>query len=454
MKGGGGGGAGAGGGGGSVPALPVTAHERFDISCFNAGSDMASRDASCKGDLVCARKGSDSRDFGDCPEHHCCSMPVTVHERFDSGCWTAGSDMASRDASCKGDLVCAMKGHENRQFGDCPKEHCCSLPVTVHERFDSGCWEAGSDMASRDASCKGDLVCAMKGHENRQFGDCPHKHCCSLLVTVHERFDSGCWKAGSDMASRDASCKGDLVCARNGDENRQFGDCPHKHCCSLKPTSGALLSKASVTKAKTIYGVGDDSKVYKQFLGGMKPASAWELAGDGPMRSITIDGDTIFGIGSDMKLYKQPLTTMSPSSAWALAAGSGDVLSAAVHDGTIYAVGIDYAIYKQSLSAMSTSSAWSWAGKGAVSFIAISGDEMYGIASDDQVYKQPLSSISKGSWSLAGSGYVASFTMDGDTVYGAGRDKRVYTQTLSKMSASSPWSPAGNGKMSSLAIAR
>jgi hypothetical protein len=375
-----------------------------------------------------------------------------VRDRFDSSCWKAGSDMASRDASCKGDLVCAKKGFDSRDFGDCPKEHCCTLPVTVRERFDTSCWKAGTDMASRDASCKGDLVCAKKGFDSRDFGDCPKEHCCSM--PLRERFDSSCWKAGSDMASRDAACKGDLVCAKKGHENRQFGDCPTKHCCSMKATSGVLLSKTSVTKAKTIYGVADDSKVYKQFLGGMKPASAWELAGDGPMRSITIDGDTIFGIGSDMKLYKQSLTTMSPSSAWGLAAGSGDVLSAAVHDGIIYAVGIDYAIYKQSLSTMSTSSDWSWAGKGAVSFISISGDEIYGIASDDQVYKQPLSRISSGSWSLAGSGYVSSFTIDGDTVYGAGRDKRVYAQALNTMNASSPWSPAGNGNMYSLAIAR
>ena len=64
-----------------------------------------------------------------CPPHSG-PMPGAVRERFDSSCWKAGSDMASRDASCQGNLVCAKKGYDNRDFGDCPGQHCCSMKVS------------------------------------------------------------------------------------------------------------------------------------------------------------------------------------------------------------------------------------------------------------------------------------------------------------------------------------
>jgi len=35
---------------------------------------MAVKDVSCAGGLVCARNGHDSKGFGDCPGHHCCSV--------------------------------------------------------------------------------------------------------------------------------------------------------------------------------------------------------------------------------------------------------------------------------------------------------------------------------------------------------------------------------------------
>lgn len=49
-----------------------------------------------------------------------------------------------------------------------------------YERYDKACWDAGDDMATRDASCKGDLVCARAGHEGRNCGDCFWSHCCSI----------------------------------------------------------------------------------------------------------------------------------------------------------------------------------------------------------------------------------------------------------------------------------
>merc|ERR1740121_2212284 len=41
---------------------------------------------------------------------------------------------------------------------------------------------------------------------------------------------TACWGAGSDTNSRDASCADGLVCARNGEDGRNFG-CQGYHCC-------------------------------------------------------------------------------------------------------------------------------------------------------------------------------------------------------------------------------
>lgn len=42
-------------------------------SCYDAGTDTASRDAVCAGALKCARDGHDGRNFGGCWWSHCCS---------------------------------------------------------------------------------------------------------------------------------------------------------------------------------------------------------------------------------------------------------------------------------------------------------------------------------------------------------------------------------------------
>mmetsp|Transcript_63382 Transcript_63382/g.116785 ORF Transcript_63382/g.116785 Transcript_63382/m.116785 type:complete len:212 (-) Transcript_63382:256-891(-) len=50
--------------------------------CWNLGSDRDSRDAMCLGDLKCARKDFDGRDFGDCGPEHCCSSDDVVVKTF------------------------------------------------------------------------------------------------------------------------------------------------------------------------------------------------------------------------------------------------------------------------------------------------------------------------------------------------------------------------------------
>lgn len=262
---------------------------RFE-QCWEAGSDLASRDAACKGDLKCARAGFDGRTFGDCVGHCCSEEPVmsavlpknhtTRREeqkpflgQYES-CWDAGPDKESRDAACEGELKCARAGFDGRNFGDC-LSHCCSkdLGETIVSRAEALpqshvtrgkmqkpllaryalCWDAGSDKESRDAACQGDLKCARLGYELRFFGDCV-VHCCSKepvetsasKSTALQSSDANeettpqqilpryamCWGAGSDKDSRDAACEGDLKCARAGFDGRGFGDCGIEHCCS------------------------------------------------------------------------------------------------------------------------------------------------------------------------------------------------------------------------------
>jgi len=71
---------------------PTPAKLGLNGKCRPLGNDVATRDAACEGDLVCARKGHDGRDFGGCwswfgwyfagwPHwHHCCSAVPSADE--------------------------------------------------------------------------------------------------------------------------------------------------------------------------------------------------------------------------------------------------------------------------------------------------------------------------------------------------------------------------------------
>mmetsp|Transcript_72577 Transcript_72577/g.125977 ORF Transcript_72577/g.125977 Transcript_72577/m.125977 type:complete len:232 (+) Transcript_72577:64-759(+) len=50
-------------------------------------------------------------------------------------CWDMGWDQESRDAICLGDLKCARKDFDGRDFGDCGPEHCCSSDDVVVKTF-------------------------------------------------------------------------------------------------------------------------------------------------------------------------------------------------------------------------------------------------------------------------------------------------------------------------------
>jgi hypothetical protein len=59
-------------------------------------------------------------------------------------CWTKWLPVAEDDAACQGDLVCARKGYDGRDFGDCLEKHCCTPPpppVIIPSDWQLGNWE-------------------------------------------------------------------------------------------------------------------------------------------------------------------------------------------------------------------------------------------------------------------------------------------------------------------------
>lgn len=130
---------------------PPVLRKRYE-KCFDENLDLAGRDAVCEGDLKCARKGFDDRYFGDCGYTHCCSeeAPLARYEK----CWDNGFDEASRDKACAGDLKCARRDFGGREFGDCPEYHCCSQETKhkvntsvslLFEDFGAGCCKGPRD---------------------------------------------------------------------------------------------------------------------------------------------------------------------------------------------------------------------------------------------------------------------------------------------------------------------
>jgi hypothetical protein len=416
-----------------------------DETCYQAGSTRDSRDKACKDNMVCARAGFDSRLFGDCPNKHCCSQQVLP--RFDSSCWAAGLTLQARDAACEDRLVCARAGFDDRNFGDCPGKHCCSMEIGILEEGSKECWSAGNDMTSRDAACKGDMVCRRKGYDDSVVG-CDDGHCCSELV--RSRYDTTCWAAGATIEERDNACEGNLKCARSGYDDRTFGDCPNTHCCSEE----VIVDN---DPNRVIYGVGPDNKVHKQLLSDMSASSTWNLAGLGPMIDVAVYGNKIYGVGTDKHLYQQDVNAMTTTSEWALANSNGELLSVDIDGDTIYGVGTDKKVYKQTLSTMTTDSPWTWAGQGLVTSIAIDRATkfIYATATDYLVYMQKdLANMASGIWEVAGAGQVKSVAVSGDTIFGLGKNNRVWQQKVASMTPSIPWTLAGKGDVSAIAITK
>lgn len=65
----------------------------------------------------------------------------------------------------------------------------------------------------------------------------------STTTTVEQKYDlpegEPCWWQGSNLAMRDAACAGSMVCAKNGNNQRDFG-CTSFACCTYPPTTSTV----------------------------------------------------------------------------------------------------------------------------------------------------------------------------------------------------------------------
>ena len=89
-------------------------------------------------------------------------------------------------------------------------------------------------------------------------------------------------------------------------------------------SAGGIQVTSIAIKDGTIYGIGNDKKIYEQILSAMSTSPSWVWDSAGDIMSIAIKDDTIYGIGTDKRLYKLTLSAMSTSSSKALAS-AGDV---------------------------------------------------------------------------------------------------------------------------------
>mmetsp|Transcript_91982 Transcript_91982/g.173293 ORF Transcript_91982/g.173293 Transcript_91982/m.173293 type:complete len:1270 (-) Transcript_91982:49-3858(-) len=76
--------------------------------------------------------GGDTKICGDCS---CCYRRQGLPQSS-ADCYDAGNSVALRDAACAGDLACARRGYDGRDYGDCPSQHCCSeVPHLARSRL-------------------------------------------------------------------------------------------------------------------------------------------------------------------------------------------------------------------------------------------------------------------------------------------------------------------------------
>lgn len=103
-----------------------------DNTCYALGRNTQDRDGFCAGDMLCARKGFDSRDLGDCDGQHCCSKALP---EWSPKCYTPGHKYFS-DETCAGDMVCRQKGKDGSTVG-CKNKFCCTHPEGTPQ---VACW--------------------------------------------------------------------------------------------------------------------------------------------------------------------------------------------------------------------------------------------------------------------------------------------------------------------------
>jgi len=177
--------------------------EQGDTTCWNRGETMEERDAVCAGDLVCARKGRDGRNFG-CANGHCCSKKVlaTPEPSMATPEPTSTTEPTESQRKC---TDCSCSDWDGSNYSNCRK-------VTRSNPCDGYC-----------VQCQADGVTPMPGIHHQ------HEQQCALYED-----ESACLKHGRPSESC-CGLPGEITCNPGyvlvpPEEDVCGGDCPEGWC--------------------------------------------------------------------------------------------------------------------------------------------------------------------------------------------------------------------------------
>lgn len=231
---------------------------------------------------------------------------------------------------------------------------------------------------------------------------------------------------------------------------------------------GSLHSIAvhDAADGKTMYGVGNNSWLYRQKLSSMHNGSVWELTSIMTLTAIAISGDTIYGVSLEhpSQVYKFSCNIFGQPSAEFLGwepFTTGPIRSFSIVGNSIFAILQNNMIYNKSLAREGLASwssqeaiedLWTLRNNANMLSVAVLGDTIYGVSLEHKICRSPV--VAHSSWAPIGAGTMTSLAInaEGDTIYGAGADGKVYSQDLLTMSPGTPWTEVGSSYVTSIAI--
>lgn len=223
---------------------------------------------------------------------------------------------------------------------------------------------------------------------------------------------------------------------------------PYSNWTLIGYGSHSSIAVHSSVRGKIMYGVGNNSWLYKQELATMARNNVWTLASVFPLTAIAISGDIVYGVSPDHpnELYSESLLVRGPQAVfhgWTKA-GTGQVKSLSVVHGVIFAVFSNDKIYNKLLSGAADNyieREWAVDPKNEPSMLSIGvvGDTIYGVSADHRVYRKP--SMINEKWGLTAKGSMRSVAIDasGTAIYGASPDGKVWKQDLVRLNPSTGW---------------
>jgi len=220
------------------------------------------------------------------------------------------------------------------------------------------------------------------------------------------------------------------------------------------------LAYVAAESHESVYGVGQDGRVYYQALETLSTASEWELQSKPGVSSITVFGPRMYAVGTDGYIYKQMMVTMNPESTWTgpLTGGEVEMLSIAIGGGFVYGVAKhDKRVYKQVLTRMSPSSTWDGpiSDETEITSILINEDQMYGVGADAKLYQQnyfTMCNTSEWKGPLTTTMDVKGVSMYGNKIFTLSLDNKVHWQLLVDFNPYTDWRLASQGDTIAVAV--